>query len=124
MEKDIFFTYLLYRYFPRNLAKDLALTASKDKSNQTAAEEAAEAVAAARKAVILRQGAERLDSSELKKAIEAVNKADDDNEQMDDVNEEILRNMFIPPGERNRTKPAEDEIEGNPLNCCESFLHI
>ena len=81
---------------------------------------AATAILLAKRAAVIRKAAETLDAIQFRKAIRDVpmNGAT--------VSAEVLKvpdGQFVPPAMRERTAiPEEEEIEGNPLNCCKTLL--
>ena len=87
----------------------IILEASRHKENETLQQEAADAKMRAKNAIVFRQAAESLSDIKLKKANQDVNK------RQPNVPDEQL----VPPELRERSPAPEDEIEGNPLNCCE-----
>lgn len=88
--------------------------AARDKSNYVLQEVAAEAVKEAKEALALRKGAEKMDSREIKEVLKEVESG------KVDVSDEV----FVPPELRKRKPIPEDEVEGNPYNCCKYFLTL
>lgn len=86
----------------------LLVAADQDKSNDKIQAAADNAVKLAQNAAAFRKAIERLDLKMLNQAYQDIA----------DGNPDLYSLPIVPPELRKRTAAPEDEIQGNPLNCC------
>lgn len=88
-----------------------SLAAAKDKSNLALQIEATNAIKEAKNALAFRKAAEKMSLIKLEEAYQNLMAGKHD----------VTDDELVPPELRNRTTAPEDEIEGNPLNCCKKY---
>lgn len=108
-EGQKFMVFFFYSLNVRAAAMRALLAASKDKSNERLQSLAAEAVKEAKDALALRKGVEKISLFHLMKAYQDV----------EEGKPNVTDAELVPPELRPRRPAPEDEIQGNPLNCCE-----